>query len=123
MDHEATPGVTRISGAARPKGRPTLLGFALAFGVVAIALMATFHAADWYAKNVSLPRYCGEAEASLSLVDRILTDGDIRLTTRGKAKRPYLVAAKLLYLVPQRQDESVPAYLIRLRREIEATCQ
>lgn len=105
---------------ASPNGRPTLVGIALGLGVMTIALMATFHAADWYAENVSLRRYCGEAEASLALVGRILTD---RRPAGTEAMRPYVVAAKLLYLVPQQRDESVPAYLIRLHSQIEANCQ
>jgi len=40
----------------------------------------------------------------------------------GDSARPYLVAAKLLYLVPQAEDETVDAYLIRLRGRIDANC-
>lgn len=120
MDEKAAQAGIHMGDAAHPKGRPTLFGIALGFGVVAIALMATFHAANWYAENVLLRHYCGEAEANLTLVDRILTD---RRPARAEATRPYVVAAKLLYLVPQQRDESVPAYLVRLRSQIEANCR
>lgn len=120
MDDMAAQARIDIRDAARPKGRPTLLGVALGLGVVVMALMATFHAAKWYAENVLLRRYCGEVEASLTLVDRVLTD---RRPAGAEATRLYVVAAKLLYLVPQQRDEPVPAYLARLRSKLEANCR
>lgn len=120
MHNKVMQATIRIGDAASPSRLSTLFGIVLTFGVAAIALIATFHAADWYAENVSLYRYCNESEAILTLVDRILT-GSAPAGTRST--QPYVVAAKLIYLVPQQQDEPLPAYLARLQRRIEARCQ
>jgi hypothetical protein len=87
--------------------------------VTSVALTGVFAAADWYAGNVSMQRYCDDRERTLVLVERILTEA----RPAGEQRtRPYVVAAKLLYLAPQWPQEPQSDYLTRLAKRIEATC-
>ena len=113
----------RAMATGEPSGgsnrRRAMLGVGVAVALVAAALTAVFGVAGWYAERVALPRYCDDPKAALVLVRRVLTE--VR-PAGGDSARPYLVAAKLLYLVPQAEDETVDAYLIRLRGRIDANC-
>ena len=75
---------------------------------------------QWYAREVSAPRYCADRHGTLALLERIVTEprpaGD-------EARRPYLVAAKLLFLVPRQSDETVRAYLYRVGAYIDHHCR
>ncbi len=71
-------------------------------------------------EQVSIPRYCGNQEVTLERVERILTSA--RPAKTG-ATRPYVVAAKLLFLVPRQPEEAVPAYLDRLKGHLTERCQ
>lgn len=94
-----------------------LLGAALA---LAAALSAVFSAAEWYGERVSVPRYCDDPEGHVTRVGRILSEPR---PAEEDSRRPYVIAAKLLYLVPQQRDEAVADYLARLRHRIEAACR
>jgi hypothetical protein len=85
-----------------------------------VALGAIFQGAEWYAGNVAMPRYCSDPATTLARVERILTEDR---PAGDQATRPYVIAAKLLYLVPRAQAESVSVYSARLRRQIEASCR
>ncbi len=92
-----------------------LIVFALTAGV----MLFIFNSADWYASNAALPRYCKNPLQTTMIVEEILTSdapGD------GKKKRPYIVAAKLIFLVPQEEDEPIDHYLDRLRHRISEAC-
>jgi hypothetical protein len=89
-------------------------------GVVAAALMLVFRAAEWRSDQVLLPRYCDDPDAHLERVRRILTESD---PAGEESRRPYIIAAKLMFLVPQETGESVEHYLTRLRRRLDATCR
>lgn len=95
------------------------LGVVTVLAVVTVALSAIFHAADWYADDVLLLRYCAAPSSSVSLVERILTDPR---PAGNSATEPYVIAAKLIYLVPRQPDETLPIYLARLNRKIAARC-
>ena len=75
---------------------------------------------QWYAGAVSLPRYCGDPEQTVARLRRILTEprpaGDA-------ARRPYLITAKLLFLVPRQADEEIADYLTRMRSHLRAHCR
>ncbi len=88
--------------------------------VALVAIGAIFRGAEWYADNVSMPRYCTDPAPTLERIERILTEAR---PAGDQTTRPYVVPAKLLYLVPRGQDESVPIYLARLRRHIDASCR
>lgn len=76
--------------------------------------------AQWYARSVSLPRYCENPPLTLMHLERILAEN--RPAGDG-SRRPYVVAAKLLFLVPRRADEAQEAYLDRVRRHLEVQCR
>ena len=105
---------------SEPGARHPWIGIAATLTITCGALIGIFTAADWYAGHVSMPRHCADPETALALVERILTEarpaGEQRTT-------PYVVAAKLLYLVPQRPEEPERAYLARLRGHIETACR
>ncbi|PCH67288.1 MAG: hypothetical protein COC12_11630 [Rhodobacteraceae bacterium] len=91
----------------------------IVFAITAGLMMLIFRYAGWYADTSALPRYCADPRAAIGYVEDILTNpnpvGDAR-------KRPYLVAAKLIFLVPQQSGESTPDYLQRLERVISEKC-
>ncbi|MFQ5785645.1 MAG: hypothetical protein ACE5H8_12595 [Alphaproteobacteria bacterium] len=104
----------------RTGGRRTWLGMGIFFGVTAAALTGVFDAAEWYAGHVSLQRYCADRDAALAQVERVLTVSE---PAGAGASRPYVIAAKLVYLVPQRPDETTGAYVSRLRRRLGEACR
>jgi hypothetical protein len=74
---------------------------------------------NWYTESVSLPRYCENSNQTLRYLEKILTE---RTPAEDNNHRPYLIAAKLIYLVPQKKDESIQNYLIRVERYIGKYC-
>lgn len=95
--------------------RRIIIVFALTAGV----MLFIFSSADWYANNAAMPRYCAKPDATIGYVYEILTTEN---PTEGKEKRPYVVAAKLIFLVPQEEGESVDNYMLRLRVRISEIC-
>ncbi len=93
---------------------------AVGFAVATLVLMGVFNAAEWYADRVSIPRYCGNPDATLELVRVTLSEPR---PAPEASTRPYVVAAKLIYLVPQKSGESVETYLARLRLSIAESCR
>ena len=106
-----------LSG-SQSKGRIwTILG--VCFGAAALALIAIFESAQWYADRVLIQRYCGDPKAATDLVHEILTD----TAPAEHATVRYAVAAKLLYLSPREDSETTQAYRARLLRTIEGSCR
>jgi len=104
---------------ASPARRRAAVRLAVGFAAVALILTGVFDAAEWYADRVALPRYCGDPDTALDLVRQTLsTPGPARRVSA----RSQVVAAKLIYLVPQRAGEPVAGYLARLRLRIAASC-
>lgn len=101
---------------------PTGLGFhpvRLVLVVLAASLLV-FFASNWYIGRVSLPRYCQQLELVLHRLAAINTEnrpaGELAL-------RDYIVAAKLEFIVPRTSNESLDAYLLRLRHRLEQQCR
>lgn len=95
-------------------------GVAVIFMITAAILISVFNGAKWRAENELLPRYCTTPVESLNLVRQILTEE----TPAGSAtRRPYIIAAKLLYIVPREEDEAVDNYITRLDFEIQRSCR
>ncbi len=92
----------------------------LVFGVTAAVLLMVFSAAEQYAERSAIPRFCADQTGVIERVGTILTKGE---PVGDAAKRPFIIAAKLIFLVPQREDEEVPAYLERLRLHLLQTCR
>lgn len=113
------------SGEGKSAGVPgrdrlgTLVRLSVFFAVAAFVLIGIFNSAEWYADRVAMPRYCADPSAAVARVHHILTQPP---SAEGSTSRPYLVAAKLIYLVPRRSGESVQNYTARLHREIKTDC-
>jgi len=93
---------------------------ALVFGVVAVVLLSVFRFAAWRADGELLSRYCDAPSAHLALVERLLTEPE---PVGEDGNRPYIIAAKLIYLIPQKAGESNGDYLLRLRGRIRQVCR
>ena len=90
------------------------------FLFTAVAMLLIFDAAEWYSDNSALPRYCENPAETVGHVREILSSAT---PVEGKSKRPYVVAAKLIFLVPRGDAEPMQSYLERLRRRISESCQ
>jgi hypothetical protein len=90
------------------------------FLFTSVVMLLIFNAAEWYADNSALPRYCENPAATVENVREILSSAE---PANGKPKRPYVVAAKLIFLVPREDAEPLQTYLSRLRRRISESCR
>ena len=90
------------------------------FCFTAVAMLLIFDAAEWYADNSALPRYCESPADTVEHVREILSNAE---PTEGTSKRPYVVAAKLIFLVPREDAEPLQSYLERLRGRISESCR
>ncbi|MHA1538576.1 MAG: hypothetical protein ACTSUD_13565 [Alphaproteobacteria bacterium] len=93
-----------------------VLGLVVLSGI----FLMVFQIAQWYADNASLPRYCDNPDGHLTLVRQILQEA---APAGVNKRRPYIIAAKLIYLVPRQAGEPVEAYLGRVRARIVETCR
>ena len=89
------------------------------FAVTAIVMLFIFHSADWYANNAALPRYCENPRQTVEIVREIISSDT---PGEGKKRRPYIIAAKLIFLIPQEEDEPLETYTKRLRTRISQAC-
>lgn len=88
--------------------------------IVVILLLAISLGGDWYANKVLLPRYCGNVPETVRLLEEVLTEE----RPAGTSSRiPYLIAAKITVLLPQRSSEDIPAYLQRVQLHLQRTCR
>lgn len=87
-----------------------VLGLSIAIGI----------AASWYGERVALPRYCAQPESALTRLRALISDPR---PAGEMPRRPYLVAAKLLFLVPRHGNEPLEDYLARVRGRLEAQCR
>ncbi len=115
----AQKGEAYRASSSRGRGA-TPLHLVAGFAVAALVLIAVFDAAEWYAERVSIPRYCESPEATLERVRETLSQ---QRPASDASTRPYVVAAKLIYLVPREDGESLEGYLARLRVRIAETCR
>lgn len=97
-----------------------LKGVAVIFAITAIILVTVFSGAEWRAENELLPRYCDNPQAHLDIVRQILTE---KTPAGDQTRRPYIIAAKLLYIVPRQDEEFVDNYISRLDFEIQRSCR
>jgi len=91
----------------------------IVFALTTAVMLFIFNSADWYARNAALPRYCEKPQQTVEIVEEILTSPT---PGEGKKRRPYIVAAKLIFLVPQTENEAMSDYMLRLRDKISNAC-
>lgn len=89
------------------------------FVLTTIAMLLIFNGAGWYANNSVLPRFCNKPVQTVAIVEEILTSDN---PVEGKTRRPYIIAAKLIFLVPQEDQEPMDEYMQRLRERISQSC-
>lgn len=88
--------------------------------IILLLLIAISAAAQWYGRNVTMPRYCEDPVGVMARVHSVLTEK----TPAGEGDRkPYIIAARLTFLFPRESNEELKVYLNRLRGFIEMTCQ
>ncbi|MES9856887.1 MAG: hypothetical protein ABW166_09830 [Sedimenticola sp.] len=88
--------------------------------VVLLILLGISSAAQWYSGNVTLPRYCKEPVEILARVRQLLTEK--RPAGEGDRK-PYIIAARLTFLIPRESDELLENYMSRLQQHLERQCR
>jgi len=91
----------------------------IVLAVTAVVMTGIFRGAGWYADNAALPRYCAAPEPTLAHVAGILTG---QTDDFNDDRRGFVVASKLIFLVPQSDGEVLDDYLERLRRVIARHC-
>ena len=87
---------------------------------VLLALLSISLMAQWYAHNVTFPRYCKNPEATLQTVEELVND-DAEID--NNERRQYMIAAKILFLHPKNNNESKSDYMLRLRQLMMVECQ
>ncbi len=98
-----------------PPFRPLQLVLIVLAIILGISWMA-----QWYGSRVIMPRYCEDPARTLTDVHRLLTeerpagDGD---------RKPFIIAARLTFLVPRESNEPLETYLDRLQRHLDRQCR
>ena len=113
------PPKTALSKPSRSR-RPVWMPLVVMFVLAAAGLSFVFQAAGHRADTTLLQRYCDAPKAHVAKVARILGAAD---PAAGGSRRPYIIAAKLIYIVPQRSGESDAAYLDRLAVRLTRVCR
>ena len=88
--------------------------------VVVMILSLISIASQWYAEQVSLPRYCAEPRV---IIQRIADMNSADKSIEGETRRNYMIAAKLEFIEPRNSGEPEQAYLHRLRQRLEEKCR
>lgn len=110
-----------MNAAERPDSTPFPLRHTLPVIVATALLMLLVPSAiEWYGERVSLPRYCADPDQALHYLEANLRS---ERPAANAPRKPYLIAAKLLFLVPRKADEPVADYLQRVELEILKHCQ
>jgi len=88
--------------------------------VAGMVMVFTFNLVDWYGQENAIPRYCGNPDSHIERVREILSKPD---PVGEGVKRPYIVAAKLIFLIPQNDAEDIDAYIFRLQQTLAEKCR
>ena len=88
--------------------------------VVLLIVLGISGAAQWYSSNITLPRYCNNPVQVLEHVRRLLTE---REPAGDGERKPYIIAARLTFLIPRESNEGLEEYLNRLKQHIDTQCR
>lgn len=87
---------------------------------VLIIMIAVSQWIAWYGNHVSIPRYCDKIEQTTAYLRQIITES----TPAGNgARKPYLIASKILFIMPQQPDENTDQYLARVQNHLVGQCR
>lgn len=89
-------------------------------GIVVIMLLSITVWLRWYTGAVSMPRYCDNPVETLHYLEKVLTE---KTPAQENSRRPYIIAAKLIYIIPRQRDELITDYLQRLKIRIAEQCR
>ncbi|MEN8177650.1 MAG: hypothetical protein ABFS39_03430 [Pseudomonadota bacterium] len=88
--------------------------------IVLLILLGISSAAQWYSGNVTMPRYCQDPVQIIERVRKVLTEQ----TPAGDGDRkPYIIAARLTFLVPRESNEALDDYILRLQMHLDQQCR
>ncbi|MCU7835890.1 MAG: hypothetical protein KZQ83_11650 [gamma proteobacterium symbiont of Taylorina sp.] len=95
------------------------------FSILIIILFIS-QAIQWYSRSVTLPRFCEDPQLSLHHLQEIITQQPphvkIAELAGREARKPYIIAAKLIYIIPQKANESIEDYIHRVHQELSQRC-
>ncbi|MCP3933410.1 MAG: hypothetical protein GY705_30440 [Bacteroidetes bacterium] len=86
---------------------------------ILIALLSVSVMSQWYASNVTVPRYCKTPEQTLHNLKDLLDENS---NIDNSKRRQHMIAAKLLFLHPRQENESKVDYIQRLRYQLINKC-
>lgn len=99
----------------KPPFKPLRIVIAVLFILLGIS-----SAAQWYSSNITMPRYCEDPVQVLARARQVLTER----TPAGEGDRkPYIIAARLTFLLPRESDEPLDDYMKRLQQHIDQQCR
>lgn len=90
--------------------------------IIFLVMLFISQAIKWYSSSVTLPRFCEDPQASLHHLKELITKQTPAAEGRA-ARRPYIIAAKLIYLIPQKSNEANQDYLHRVQGELSQRCR
>ncbi len=88
--------------------------------VVLLMILGISGAAQWYSTNVTLPRYCDDPARTVKHVRKLLSEKE---PAGSGERRPYIIAARLTFLIPRESNEGLEDYLNRLKQHIDSQCR
>jgi len=109
----ALPGGLQLNTTDRKQSGFRLLPVVV---IVAAVLLIIPVWLNWYSTAVSLLRYCADPQQTLTHLRQFLTEPR---PAGEESRRPYLIAEKLLFLLPRQTDE---AYLRRVENYFQKKC-
>jgi hypothetical protein len=89
--------------------------------IILVIMLSISQAIQWYSTSITLPRFCHDPEKALHHLEEIINSSHLTTNSR-ETRRPYIIAAKLIYLIPQQANETNEHYLYRVRIELSQRC-
>lgn len=86
--------------------------------VLGIFLLISFWTNSYTEEN-SLHRYCDISDETMEYLYKVLTEKE---PAGDQPRRPYLIAAKLIFLIPQQSGETLENYIPRVKSTIDQQC-
>jgi len=88
---------------------------------VTLLIMAVNHWAVYRTENELIMRMCPDREDVVSNLRAVLLN---KVSNRAiRETRKYMIAAKLLFIIPQQDAEQVDTYINRIRFHLKEKCQ